>query len=334
MYIDHKTYVDLIRSKNNISKYRNWFYCVKLCYAYELIPHMDSIWRISRAFYKLLELNSISNGIAKFGTLYCMCEAPGGFAEAILYLFNGLSNESPKESLDILAQSIGDIKFSDKLPNSIIDKPRDVTTFSNILEIISLNVSRGRCDTITADGGIDVSSDYINQEKLNTRLILCEIYIAIYSLKQNGNFVLKLFDCFTLPTIQLLWILENYFETTRIVKPKTSRPCNSERYILCSGFNLFPDKNLHTNLHRFILSKDEVVDLGISVPTSFIDKIKNTNTSFAKTQIQFLKETEVLCINKIDNKPNNKTNNKIDNKKMKDIQVKMSKELLDDLLKI
>lgn len=295
----------LTDAKNNIEKHKNWFYCVKLCYSLELVPSLDKCKRISRAFYKLYEMREVMDNAEH---VYCLCEAPGGFAEAVL---------SFRKTSTLLAQSIGDIKFSSKLNSKYIDTNRDITKFENVLSIIkTIRTSFQKCNLITADGGIDVSSDYLNQEKLNTKLILCEIYIAIHSLRPKGNFILKVFDCFTLPMIQLLWILEEYFEKVEIRKLHLSRPCNSEKYVICTGF--IDDVKIK-HLHKFILDEKSIIeDLEIDIPTEFIQRMNILNRNFATTQIKFLNETAVFC-----------TSNNVKSLKLK--QLKMSKLFLDNL---
>lgn len=277
-FVDDSLLSRLIESKNNIEKYKNWIFCVKICFSYELVPHLDTKSRLSRSFYKLYEMKSI---VSKASKVYCICEAPGGFAEAILDI---------NPDANLLAQSIDSSEIKFELDPKLVDKPRDITKFENILEIIKLNY--GSCDLITADGGIDVSGDYANQESLSFKLILCEIYITIYSLKKGGNFILKVFDCFTLPTIQLLWILEEYFETVTMFKPCMSRPCNSEKYVICRNYT--GNNNYHKKLHEFVLSPT-VTDLGIKVPQNFVDKMITTNNRFTEKQISFLNETARFC---------------------------------------
>ena len=38
------------------------------------------------------------------------------------------------------------------------------------------------------------------------------------------------------PTLELLWLVTRYFRTWSIIKPRTSRGGNAERYMICKGF--------------------------------------------------------------------------------------------------
>ena len=64
-----------------------------------------------------------------------------------------------------------------------------------------------KSDLVTADGGFDYSTDYNKQELSSYKLIYSEIYIALNIQKDNGSFVLKVFDIFYHKTIQLIYLL-------------------------------------------------------------------------------------------------------------------------------
>ncbi len=55
------------------------------------------------------------------------------------------------------------------------------------------------------------------------------------TLRQGGNFVLRLFDMNSKFTIDLIFILYRYFEKISILKPLYSRAIESERYLVCIG---------------------------------------------------------------------------------------------------
>ncbi|CAI2164419.1 11579_t:CDS:10 [Funneliformis geosporum] len=88
-------------------------------------------------------------------------------------------------------------------------------------------------DLVTADGGFDVRGQEQYQEIHLKQLILCQVLTMFMILRKNGDFVLKLFDIFTPFTGGIVWILYRHFEKICIIKPLSSRPANSERYIIC-----------------------------------------------------------------------------------------------------
>jgi hypothetical protein len=92
------------------------------------------------------------------------------------------------------------------------------------------------CDLITADGGFDFSCDFNNQETMVLRLLIAELGFALALQKQGGHFILKMFDTFTKPTIDVIYLLCNWYEEVYVSKPCTSRHANSERYVVCKHF--------------------------------------------------------------------------------------------------
>ena len=68
-----------------------------------------------------------------------------------------------------------------------------------------------------------------------------EIYLALICLKEGGTYILKIFDIFNLNTIQLIYILSICFEEIFFIKPKTSRPSNSEKYVVCKNYKINSD---------------------------------------------------------------------------------------------
>lgn len=104
---------------------------------------------------------------------------------------------------------------------------------------------------VLADGGIDVSGREEEQELLSQRLLLAQALLALDSLDQGGDFVLKLFDVTTLATASLILMLSLCFEEFTIFKPNTSRAINSERYLVLRNF-LATDR-LTLRIHKRIL---------------------------------------------------------------------------------
>lgn len=71
------------------------------------------------------------------------------------------------------------------------------------------------------------------QEILSKQLYLCQFLVAMSIVRPGGNFVCKVFDLFTPFSVGLVYLLWRSFEKVAIHKPNTSRPANSERYVIC-----------------------------------------------------------------------------------------------------
>jgi hypothetical protein len=125
-------------------------------------------------------------------------------------------------------------------PNVIIETGEDKT--GNLISLENFRYCaakyKNKMDIVTADGGFDFSVDFNNQENIATQLILSEVFYALALQKQGGTFILKIFDIFHKPTIDILYLLSYYYTNVTIMKPYTSRVANSEKYVICQGFKI------------------------------------------------------------------------------------------------
>ena len=161
-------------------------------------------------------------------------------------------------------------------------------------------------DLITGDGGFDFSVNYNNQETLALRLIVTQIAYAMTMQAPGGTFVLKVFDQFTHGSVDILYLLSSFYTHTYIFKPDTSRIANSERYIICKGFNVpasngiydkfstiirdLNDKNFDDcNLHRI---------LDIDINYYFVKNIEEINAILCQKQISNILTTLQIIQNK------------------------------------
>ena len=55
-------------------------------------------------------------------------------------------------------------------------------------------------------------------------------------LRKNGNAIVKIYDIYSRNSMKILYILTLFFDEVFIIKPYSSRPANSEKYILCKSF--------------------------------------------------------------------------------------------------
>ncbi|EUB61890.1 S-adenosyl-L-methionine-dependent methyltransferase ftsjd2 [Echinococcus granulosus] len=83
--------------------------------------------------------------------------------------------------------------------------------------------------------GFDVSDAYNLQEVKSKHIYLCQCLCALTLLRPGGCFVTKLFDIFTDFSVDLIWLMSHVFKRIKLIKPISSRPANSERYLLCEG---------------------------------------------------------------------------------------------------
>jgi 23S rRNA U2552 (ribose-2'-O)-methylase RlmE/FtsJ len=182
------------------------------------------------------------------------------------------------------------------------DNTGDINNLDNLHHIRNL-VGQTGSYLVTADGGFDEGTDFNNKEQLHYYLILNEIYSALCLQKSGGHFILKVFDIFTTTSVHVLYLLSLVYEEVYIYKPKTSRPTNSEKYIICKNMESY-DKNkvllvLRQLSEKFKLQKNKYTSFTLFdyIPQEFLDNIQQMNTTLLNKQCDSLNKAIELCEN-------------------------------------
>ena len=262
-----------------------------------------AISTISRSYFKLreiiIDLDILNNIKSK---IFCMAEGPGGFIQCI----NDYSNNIHEIYGTTLLSDKNDIPYWSpliyKYNNVNILEGQDNTgdickeiNRNNIIKIIGKNT----CDLITGDGGINYSNDYNAQELNSYKLIYFEILLALQIQKEDGTFIVKMFDLLYHISVQLLYILYICYDKVYIYKPNMSRTSNSEKYIICKGYKLNTDVINIMNKYNNNINK-----LYINIPETFSEEINKYNNYYIYNQIYSINN----IINNIKTKlPTNKT---------------------------
>jgi 23S rRNA U2552 (ribose-2'-O)-methylase RlmE/FtsJ len=231
---------------------------------------------ISRAFFKMIELTDKLNPLPEnpVRTLH-LAESPGGFVQAWNWIRKpfGFTDDITSISLEkgsyesTWKRLIEVSRFWSSRPHLYTGDLLNKDTRSKIINEYregeggardggeGWDKDKGKAWLVTGDGGFDFSEDYQNQETAALPLILAQMLVGLRCLEKGGAMILKVFDCFTLPTIQILWVFCKVFGEFRIVKPDTSRVCNAEKYIIAKDF-----KGVDNNLDKFLLKIDTILN--------------------------------------------------------------------------
>ncbi|XP_031559372.1 cap-specific mRNA (nucleoside-2'-O-)-methyltransferase 1-like [Actinia tenebrosa] len=153
---------------------------------------------------------------------------------------------------------------------------------------------------VMADGGFSVDGQENIQEILSKQLYLCQFLCALSILREGGHFVCKLFDLFTPFSMGLIYLLYRAFDEVFIFKPVTSRPANSERYVVCKflrdGISDVYDYmfNLNVRINRLKGTDEDVMQ---AVPLeimksdkAFFQYMKESNDRIGKVQTNSLRK--------------------------------------------
>ena len=89
---------------------------------------------------------------------------------------------------------------------------------------------------VVADGGFDAQRDSECQEGLAQKLVIGEMAAAIDLLQPAGNFVIKMFGFQSSAIRTAMQSMYDMFQSIQVLKPISSRPASSERYVIFEGF--------------------------------------------------------------------------------------------------
>ncbi|KAI9277253.1 FtsJ-like methyltransferase-domain-containing protein [Phascolomyces articulosus] len=231
-----------------------------------------------------------------------ICGGPGGFSEYLLWRVHSWGGTAKGYGITIKSRDHDEVnwhaeKFRKNISNNltIIDGPDgtgDLYEEANIRgfgDTVRQHTDQQGVDLAVADGGFDFKGQEQQQEYVTRRLLLCEIITMLTCLKQGGTFVCKIFDINEEFTANMLWVLYQLFDMICITKPLSSRPTNSERYIVCKGLRAHFPQNLITAL----LSVNQGLEkqphrIGSFVPRAvleddedFVNYIKMRNISYS-----------------------------------------------------
>ncbi|KAG0237424.1 FtsJ methyltransferase domain-containing protein 2 [Actinomortierella wolfii] len=264
-------YDSLIRKKSRLSSIdKNTFSIArKRCNPYELVG--NSIF-MNRAAVKLASIDSqlaltANKGPAKpwsespnastasspSSTPYSrpdvfrfvdLCSGPGGFSEYLLWRKHTWGERAHgwattlKGDLDFtLEKFCPEANVKQSLTTHYgADGTGDLLQRTNVeafADAVDRDTAGLGVGLVAADGGVNMDDDQAAQELRMRHLILNQILTMFMTLQKGGDFVIKMFDIFTPVTAELVWILSRHFEKICVLKPLTSRPMNSERYVVC-----------------------------------------------------------------------------------------------------
>ncbi|XP_063825629.1 cap-specific mRNA (nucleoside-2'-O-)-methyltransferase 1 [Ostrinia nubilalis] len=247
-----------------------------------------------------------SNAIDKKDILYFadVCAGPGGFSEYVLYRKGWKS-----KGFGFTLKGPCDFKLSDfyagtpetfdayygiKNDGNIFD-PENLTSLKDY--VLKQTNDKG-VHFLMADGGFSVEGQENIQEILSKQLYLCQCLAALMLVRTGGHFVVKLFDVFTMFSVGLIYIMYRCFDQVCLHKPVTSRPANSERYLICKWKRLGTESaerhlyNVNSLLYDGLDNEDDVTELvPLSVmqeDTKFFEYIYKSNCVLGEQQIKNL----------------------------------------------
>lgn len=173
----------------------------------------------ARSAFKLLEIDEKYNIFENVSNVVDLCAAPGSWSQALR------KNTSAK------IVSV-DLQEMEPIEGVIILK-KDITS-EECLQQILFEFDGKLADLIVCDGAPDVTGFHDIDEFLQMDLLKAALYICTKILNPGCTFVTK---CFTGPyTGYISKHFMKFFESVKLVKPKSSREVSAECFMVCRGF--------------------------------------------------------------------------------------------------
>lgn len=300
---------------NKIRKYINTY---ESPYKTKFDKKSKLITPISRAYYKLQEI-LIDNDIRCIGKSFHIAESPGGFIQSVLEIrkkkmYKGkcitvslLPSDCKETSVPVYPKYLYEHKYVDIIKGKNKNWNGNIMILSDFLEILKY-MKNEVISIVTADGGINDNGLFNNKEISHINLIFCEIVLALFTLNEHGTFILKIFDIYTKATRDFILLLSMLFDNVIITKPLTSRPTNSEKYIICKNYKKekFSTEMKNTFIKTIFMLKNTTIvsKLFQDMPDyNIINKcILNVNNKTCLTQTESIKTTlDFITKNKFTN---------------------------------
>lgn len=234
----------------------------------------------SRAYFKMIEMAEYVEDFLSQSQpirILTLAEAPGGFLQALDVLRKQYSTSKDWEIFDYYcAVTIKPTGNSPDWSPDILGNCKFHLMYTDLMKDDCIHTitnayidNTKRFHLVTADCGIDVSDNFHKQEILMYPFLLAQTELMLRTLLPGGCFILKLFETDTYSTKELLYFIGCCFRQVILVKPRTSRPLNSERYIICRNFQIH-DIQLALKLANTLClyRKRENLQKGMLWPTS------------------------------------------------------------------
>ncbi|KAM4040522.1 LOW QUALITY PROTEIN: cap-specific mRNA (nucleoside-2'-O-)-methyltransferase 1 [Anomaloglossus baeobatrachus] len=236
-----------------------------------------------------------------------VCAGPGGFSEYVLWRKKwhakgfGMTLKGPNDfKLEDFYSASSEL-FEPYYGEGGVDGDGDVTRPENITafrNFVMDNTDHKGVHFMMADGGFSVEGQENIQEILSKQLLLCQFLVGLSVVRIGGHFICKTFDLFTPFSVGLIYLLYCCFDRVSLFKSVTSRPANSERYVVCRGLKVGSEdvrNYLFTVNLRLNQLRNSEQDVTLVVPLEvlrgdrqFYDYMVRSNESHCEVQIKAL----------------------------------------------
>jgi 23S rRNA U2552 (ribose-2'-O)-methylase RlmE/FtsJ len=258
-----QTLVDIIKK---IESKKN-FYNIVNNFELDIQDNTDTIQNLTKIYFNI-KSDSYSEDF------YKMWE--------ILSIFNIIPND--KINIGIMDSSLSN---SEEAISNYIDKILNKNSSNiKIKSYDSKNNTDSKDSISKMIKEVSKSKKYMDLIVANNNDLLNELLGILNCQEKKGNLVFKMFDSFSMINVKIMYILSSLYEQVYIYKPFTSRPSESEKFIICKNFKYNTDdkniRSLVSDIEKIIEMSSENkylndIFVDFTVPIDFINAIKFIN---------------------------------------------------------
>jgi 23S rRNA U2552 (ribose-2'-O)-methylase RlmE/FtsJ len=261
-------------------------------------PPVASKRPLSRSYFKMVELGKTFDLFSTPAPLRSMhlAEGPGGFIEACVDMRQGARSANDKYVGITLVEDVEGVpgwRRAKRFLSGNADRVAVETGPQQDGNILSIKMHDflahkygGWATLVTADGGVDFSSNYADQERTALPLVVAEVCHAMTCQAPGGTFILKMFDTFRTTSAELLCFLAHHYDSVSIVKPCTSRAANSERYVVAERMRRRPPDGLLAELLAKVVDGNCPERLfQDDIPPFFLNGVRETSSVIGQRQL-------------------------------------------------
>jgi 23S rRNA U2552 (ribose-2'-O)-methylase RlmE/FtsJ len=298
-----------------------WDLAKRITNPYELIntyssrlalpPSVCLLKPLSRSYFKMIEMLQILQFFdrhkpAKFKTLH-ICEGPGGFMEAFTSLAE-YNKRKIQACYGMTLKSTHTMIPGWRRANTFLQKNPHIQLLYGPTKTGDIYIPENQqacheavgnlgAHLVTSDGGFDFSDDFHAQEKKIFKLLVSSAIILLECVANEGDIILKFFDCNSQATCDLLALLASCFKSWTLYKPVTSRPCNSEWYFLGKSAFLHRESILKIlkQVRDGLAAEPPVEYTTLLSHNSLIPILQTLQENRVDLQVKALKEVLAFC---------------------------------------